>query len=207
MGNRAYVIQSGTHTGVYLHWNGGRDSVEAFLRYCELKGYRGFEDSYGLARFCQVVGNFFGGSLSLGIVTDIYPEDADCVDNGIYSVKGWKIVNRYNHGPEQQKYKLLDMLKEIDAAQPEAEQFGPEYWDAKTVNVEDIRPGDTVFYIDPLTGQCSKYICAGIGEDRVVNGSNVKGIPYINKHCNDGRYDKNPNNYLRGKTYQVIFEH
>lgn len=207
MGNSAYIVQSGKHTGVYLHWNGGRDSVEAFLKYCELKGYRGFEDGYGLARFCQVVGNFFGGGLSLGIETDVYPTDENGCDNGIYSVKGWKIVNRYHHGPEQQNYDLWEMLQEIDEAQPQAEQFGPEFWKAKTVKVSEIRPGDTVFYIDPLTGQCEKHICAGIGADQVVNGSNVLGIPYIDKHCNDGRYDKNPNNYLRGDTYRVIFEH
>lgn len=207
MGNSAIVLQSGKHTGVYLHWNGGRDSVEAFLKYCELKGYRGFEDSYGLARFCQVVGNFFGGGLSLGVVTDVYPSEDNYMDNGIYSVKGWKIVNRYHDGPEQQNYDLTEMLQEIDEAQPTAEQFGAEFWKAQTVKVENIRPGDTVFYIDPLEGKCSKHICVGIGADQIVNGRNVLGIPYIDLHCNEGRYDRNPNNYLQNRTYKVIFEH
>ena len=75
MGNRAVITTSksldvarSTDIGVYLHWNGGRDSVEAFLKYCKLKGYRSPEtDCYGWARFCQVIGNFFGGGLSLGI--------------------------------------------------------------------------------------------------------------------------------------------
>ena len=47
MGNRAVITNSksfdvanSTDLGVYLHWNGGRDSVEAFLKYCKLKGYR-----------------------------------------------------------------------------------------------------------------------------------------------------------------------
>lgn len=44
MGNRAVIttskstdIKNSTDIGIYLHWNGGRDSVQAFLKYCELK--------------------------------------------------------------------------------------------------------------------------------------------------------------------------
>lgn len=205
MGNRAYIVQSGKHTGVYLHWNGGRDSVEAFLKYCELKGHRGFETSYGLARFCQVVGNYFGGSNSIGIETDIYPDAADSVDNGIYSVKGWQIVNRFYSGQEQQEYKLQDMLRDIDEAQPEEERFGSEYWDAETVKTGDIQPGDTVFYIDPLDGRVYKTLCVGIGWDHNVNGRGVNGVPFIDRFGKDfTSCEKNPNNYLWDKSYQVI---
>lgn len=69
MGNRAVIttsqskdVQTSIDIGVYLHWNGGRDSVEAFLSYCKLRGFRPPErDCYGWARLCQVIGNFFGG--------------------------------------------------------------------------------------------------------------------------------------------------
>lgn len=58
-GNRAVITTEDKRIGVYIHWNGGRDSVEAFLKYCELKGYRKpEEDCYGWARLCQVIGNF-----------------------------------------------------------------------------------------------------------------------------------------------------
>ena len=44
MGNRAVITTKkewqNDGIGVYLHWNGGRDSVEAFLTYCKMKGYR-----------------------------------------------------------------------------------------------------------------------------------------------------------------------
>ena len=44
MANRAVVTtkenMDNNGFGVYLPWNGGRDSVRAFLKYCELKGYR-----------------------------------------------------------------------------------------------------------------------------------------------------------------------
>lgn len=70
MGNRAVItaskdkdIQNSNDIGVYLHWNGGRDSVEAFLTYCKLRKFRAPDkDNYGWARLCQVISNFFGGT-------------------------------------------------------------------------------------------------------------------------------------------------
>ena len=42
MENRAIVKPKDQNVGVYLHWNGGIDSVTAFLEYCKLKDYRDF---------------------------------------------------------------------------------------------------------------------------------------------------------------------
>lgn len=85
MGNRA-VIAFGTGCdalGVYLHWNGGPESVKAFLDATrELMKSRGPDEQYGPARLVQVIGNFFGGTLSLGIGL---ARDLDC-DNGLYVV-------------------------------------------------------------------------------------------------------------------------
>ena len=52
MGNRAVITTrenfNNDGVGVYLHWNGGRDSVQAFLTYCKMKGYREpTSDNYG----------------------------------------------------------------------------------------------------------------------------------------------------------------
>lgn len=124
MGNRAVITTKDKKIGVYLHWNGGRDSVEAFLKYCELKGYRTPDsDCYGWARLCQVIGNFFGGSTSIGI--DQYNKlDTDNGDNGVYIIEGWEIVDRlYHDWPEQHEYKLTEMLKQINDAQPKDEQL------------------------------------------------------------------------------------
>lgn len=130
MGNRAVITTKenfeNNGVGVYLHWNGDRDSVEAFLTYCQFKGYREPEnDCYGWARLCQVIGNYFGGSSSIGI-DNITNLDADNYDNGTYLIENWKIVGRkYFHGKEQQKYTLESMmLYEIDEAQPERERLG-----------------------------------------------------------------------------------
>ena len=66
MGNRAVITTrenfENNGIGVYLHWNGGMDSVRAFLKYCELRNFRSpSEDSYGWARLAQVISNFMGG--------------------------------------------------------------------------------------------------------------------------------------------------
>ena len=196
MGNRAIVKPVGNDIGVYLHWNGGIDSVTAFLKYCELKDFRGFDDPYGIARFCQVVGNFFGGGLSLGIETDVKEteEYAEWIDNGIYVVKGWEIVRHVGEYEGREGYDMDEMLKEIDVRQPLTERLG-DFLDGVETDISDIEVGDTVFVQD-VRGNYEKHKVVGIGEDRLVNGSNVLGIPYVDKW---GNGQNNPNNYLRGK--------
>lgn len=98
MGNRA-VINFGNGVGVYLHWNGGRTSIEAFLK--AAKEFKIRSDDYGVARFCQLVGNWFGGGLSLGC-GKLSQLDRDNMDNGEYVVKNWEIVRRnYFNGHEE----------------------------------------------------------------------------------------------------------
>lgn len=197
MGNRAIVKPEGQNIGVYLHWNGGIDSVTAFLKYCELRNFRGFDDPYGLARFCQVVGNFFGGGLSLGIETDIYEtkKSAEWIDNGIYVVKGWKIVRRIGGFSGREGYNLDEMLREIDIKQPLLEQLG-DFLDGVETDISDIKVGDVVF-VQNTYGRYEKHKVVGIGEDRVVNGTNVLGVPYVNRW---GNGPDNINNYIREKT-------
>lgn len=128
MGNRAVITTKenfdNNGVGVYLHWNGGRDSVRAFLKYCELRGYLApDEDNYGWARLCQVIGNFFGGIGSLGIDT-INHLDCNNWDNGVYLIKGWEIVGRvYFEGEEQDEYDLIGMLHSINDSMPESERI------------------------------------------------------------------------------------
>ena len=130
MGNRAIITTKNQYEkdgfGIYLHWNGGRDSVEAFTTYCRLKGYRdpaGDED-YALARLCQVIGNFFGGTTSLGICN---PRCGAGDDNGVYIIgKNWQIVGRKEidkNFVEQQNYPLGLMLEDIDSSMQEGERI------------------------------------------------------------------------------------
>lgn len=201
MGNRAVIKPVGKNIGVYLHWNGGIDSVTAFLKYCELKGFRSFDDAYGMARFCQVVGNFFGGGLSVGIETDvsISKEYAEWLDNGIYVVKDWDIVEHLYSNEGREGYDLNQMLKEIDKKQPPTERLY-DFLDAEEVNALDLKVGDLIFMHD-YNGNYEKHRVVGIGEDRFVNGKNVLGVPYVDKWYSG---PKNPNNYLHGKVRKVV---
>lgn len=132
MGNRAVITtkegDKNNKIGVYLHWNGGRDSVRAFLKYCEMRGFRYPEfDNYGWARLVQVIANFMGGEgLSVG-VDRVCNLDCNNFDNGTYLIEKWKIVDRaYYEGPEQDEYDLQEMLIAIDEAQPKSQQLGKE---------------------------------------------------------------------------------
>lgn len=204
MGNRAIVKPASRNMGVYLHWNGGRDSVEPFLEYCKLKGFRSFEDDYGIARFCQVVGNFFGGGLSIGIQNNIYMcnECASGLDNGIYEVKGWEIVGRLG-GPsiEQHSYDPVEMLLAIDASQPPKERLGKGYITSELVTADELRVGDRVYFtvMEDEVPKAEKII--GIGEMwKRVNGREVGGVPYIGKYGDVP--SENVNNYLFPKNWK-----
>ena len=200
MGNRCIVKPIDKNVGVYLHWNGGRDSVTAFLEYCKLKEYRSFggknSDGYGLARFCQIVGNWFGGGLSLGIATDIEAteEYAKGLDNGIFIVDGWDIVEHIGYECKD-NYDLTEFLLSIDEAQPENERLGEEYIKGEWVNAEDLEIGDTVGYID-FEGKCEKYTVVKFSTPSW--NEPMGGYPIINKYEGD-----NPNNILRGKVRKI----
>ena len=122
MGNRAVITikEEGTPqedwNSLYLHWNGGRDSVEPFLYVAKLYGIRCNDDSnYGIARLAQLIGNTIGGTLSLGV--GAYKSlDTDNCDNGVYVVKNWEIVDREffpSEYQEQNEYDFDEMVTEI----------------------------------------------------------------------------------------------
>ena len=121
MGNRAVITTKAHEIGVYVHWNGGRDSINGFLAYCRMMDFREPEkDSYGWARLVQVIANFFGGD-GLGVGIDRYSElDADNGDNGVYVIEGWNIVAReyFEAGCEQTSYELGEFLRALNERQP-----------------------------------------------------------------------------------------
>jgi hypothetical protein len=208
MGNRAIIQTRESYEnegiGVYLHWNGGYDSVSAFLKYCELKGYRAPDkNSYGWARFCQVVGNFFGGGLSLGI--DNFSKDAgEWQDNGTYIIEGWRIVDRKHYNYEEQNYyDLMEMLISIDKAQPVKEQLGVDFIKAKEVSVSNLKIGDKI-WAEGFECEYEIRTVVGFGDDEVKSGINVKGIPYVDRYGRDGDYSWNINNYIRTETVRKV---
>jgi len=106
MGNRAVISfdsAAQNSIAVYVHWNGGRDSIEAFLKATRiLMGGRLGDETYGKARFIQVVGLNFPGALSFGVGTVKQFGGWNC-DNGLYiidsatmTIKGRKFDDYYD---------------------------------------------------------------------------------------------------------------
>ena len=114
MGNRA-VVSFNNQFAVYLYWNGGIESVTAFIDYMKARDVEfstmRHEQGYTAARFIQIVGNFFKGTLSLGITNDLTGEDSD-TDNGVYLIdaKG-EIKNRTKK--ELKEARASDSYKEL----------------------------------------------------------------------------------------------
>ena len=115
MGNRAVISfqDSSENTldtsqvGIYLHWNGGLESIEGF---CKAATDLNISEP---ARFIQMLGNWFGGNKSL-YVDIISRLDYDNYDNGAYVISKasgeWKVVKRFfadhRHLNDEIDYKL-----------------------------------------------------------------------------------------------------
>ena len=156
MSNRAVITTEDKQIGVYVHWLGGRNCIEAFLLYCKLKGYRCPEnDCYGWARLCQVIGNFIGGELSVGI--DKYDRlDTDNGDNGTYIIKDWRIVGKEFEPLEELNIEYIkEMLVAINNKMPIPEQLDTD------VLYEGV---DSLQAIEPITAKQIKAIHAVINE-------------------------------------------
>lgn len=120
MGNRAVIQIKGSELGIYLHWNGGVESVLAFLEAAKQLGVRDplKDDAYCLSRLTQIIGNFFGGTLSLGIGL---AKTLDYSDNGCYVIgKDFTIVSR-RKAPN--KIKTVDQLEDKPLSEYEGRQY------------------------------------------------------------------------------------
>ena len=119
MGNRAVVTfdeYDPNGFGVYLHWNGGRDSIEGLLEATKriMVGRMG-DRSYAQARFVQAATTLIPGNLSIGLgkCKDL---DCDNYDNGLYVVDSatLEIKNRmFFEGEEQLNYDRDEFADEI----------------------------------------------------------------------------------------------
>jgi len=117
MGNRAVITIGQTFNpaavGIYLHWNGGRASIEGFLKAARLLEYRSpaADPSYSFARLVAVITAFFPDGLSVGVGT-CAQLDCDNGDNGTYLIgDDWQIVGRkYHDGPEETNPEKADAI-------------------------------------------------------------------------------------------------
>lgn len=202
MGDRAIITTREKTLAVYMHWRGGRDTVEPLLHYCKLKGYRApTEDCYGWARLCQVIGNYLGGTLSVGI--DSYDRAPWADDNGEYIIDGWRIADRvlpFNGYVEAQKLDFGNVLMSINRSMPYCEWLNEDYLLSEEVAVSSLRIGDEVWLVDSF-GECGHYSGAGFG-DRELAHVDVSGRPYLAAYGKDG-FDSYLPNYLLRETCQI----
>lgn len=95
MGNRAVLDFGDAGLGIYLHWNGGPESIDAFLTATQER-----VGSVNLVGMVQTITNFMGYdglSVYVGLVKDL---DEDNYDNGTYTIVDGKIASR-RHVPER----------------------------------------------------------------------------------------------------------
>lgn len=212
MGNRAIITTPERKLGVYLHWNGSRDFIEPFCAYCGLKRFRppSADLGYGTARLVQVIANFFGGGLSVGVVP--YTTDADMVsglDNGVYVIDGWQVTERVFPFVGYAESDVADMaaaLHAIDARQPGSERLGA-FIDAPSVSVAELDQGYKVWVFDEQRvaggrrrpGYVPATICGmGIGE---LNGVDVDEAFIVDVYPGG---EKDIRNYLFEDSYRLI---
>ena len=107
MGNRAVITASNSTEqglGIYLHWNGGIESVLAFLDTAKQLGYRSpvGDESYGMARLCGLICLFGGLRNGTGVgINDLSKLDCDNFDNGVFVVgDNWELVDRWGKGSQ-----------------------------------------------------------------------------------------------------------
>ena len=119
MGARAIITFNDTDVvhdvtediGIYLHWNGNRHWVEAFIRMAKEYGFR--YDDYGIARLCQMIGNTIGTTLSMGVGRASRMDDSD---NGTYFVAAdWTIWESMNTPPLDDEKQVEWYMTEIRA--------------------------------------------------------------------------------------------
>jgi len=130
MGNRAYVIFANATfkqlgPAIYLHWNGGAESIYPFLDELDRREVR-VQADYESARFIAIAAEYFDqayyGTLSLGVengprrLADVWKFDPG--DNGVYVVardgKGGRVVRRFFQDRAEKKARELT-LAEVEA--------------------------------------------------------------------------------------------
>lgn len=113
---RGFTEANPHKVGIYMHWNGGVSSVKSFLEAAKLLKIRDgiYDNSYCIARLAQVIGNFFGGVLSVGVGT-LERLDTNNYDNGVYVVDGdWNIIGReFATSEDEDEYDPEEFMDEI----------------------------------------------------------------------------------------------
>lgn len=116
MGNRAVITFRAKPKAkcVYVHWNGGRASIEGFLLAAKNAGLDfSKEDDDAIYALRDLIQPFFGKYSSVAV--DTYEEsDTDNMDNGVYVIdKNFSIIDRKFFDPDMREEINPDETKEV----------------------------------------------------------------------------------------------
>lgn len=121
MGNRAVLCfdeYNDEAIGIYLHYYGGRESIEAFLQAArEVMGDRLGDEAYARARLSMCIGIAIPGNLSFGLGKC---EELDCDnnDNGTYIIDSATLTIKgrmFFEGTEQDEYNTYDINESVES--------------------------------------------------------------------------------------------
>tara|TARA_R110000824_G_scaffold151398_1_gene322375 strand:- start:107 stop:475 length:369 start_codon:yes stop_codon:yes gene_type:complete len=111
MGNRAVLEIEGTGLGIYLHWNGGRDTIDPLLEVAKEYEIQDKGVDFLVSNLNQIVSNTFG-KCGIGKLDTL---DCDNYDNGVYVIDAdLNIVDRkFTRYPEQKHWDFNEMKEFI----------------------------------------------------------------------------------------------
>lgn len=225
MGNRAVITTINSLEGIYLHWNGGRDSIEPCLYYAKhfLK-FNLYNEDYQPTILEKLTFLLTCCNLQPHYVKNYSTLDLDNWDNGTYIINNYyEIIGRlYKRYEEQNHHNFIDMLIFIDENMPKQMQKGKEFIfkylaceSINTINYNEIMEllqiNDVIYYHNEF----KTIIGKNDNQDKRVNGNNIKNCVFFNytENYNDDSQFKikeltqekiehlknNPNSYLHYK--------
>ena len=128
MGNRAVLTFSTASTApaIYLHWNGGRASVEGFLQAAKAIGIRhaGSAHAKTMDALAETIArHFFGCHVGITVYRFPYDQtDRDNGDNGVYILAEDMTIKSRKHRPadgeERNPKKTIEIFEHITARAP-----------------------------------------------------------------------------------------
>lgn len=149
MGNRAVIAHKGSPIAVYLHWNGGMDSVKPLLDYCKIAGFPApSEYGDGFTQLATVAMNFVGDAGSVISAKDMTSEQLDPGDNGIYWIDNdWNIVERetYDGFAEQNVHDYWTMMIEWREVQGRGTAVPLHMLATDRATIEEVSTGDYIY--------------------------------------------------------------
>ena len=119
MGNRAVITQSTASNApcIYLHWNGGADSVKGFLAVAKNFDITGSPTEQMDILAELLAKHFFNCEVNQKTVyrQEYGSSDTDNYDNGVYLIDSkWDLVDRlYKRYPEQKQWDSKEIAQEI----------------------------------------------------------------------------------------------